>query len=158
MLKFTITILIIIGIVFHSAGYDKEKAKSFNQFFTSFTDDAVVKEMNKLCPKVMFKRMELGEEFMFLDIRTEGEKDIIGLTLENTVSLSMNEVFIEGNLAKLPSDKNIVVVCAKGGRAVAIAMALRQIGYKQIFVLGGGLTNLITNVKPKCVSCEKGAK
>ncbi len=93
---------------------------------------------------------------MFLDIRTEGEKKIIGLTFKNIVSVSMDKVFKEENLSKLPAETIIVVVCAEGARAVAIAMALRQIGFKHTFVLSGGINNLATNVKPKCVECEKG--
>ncbi len=146
-----ISLSLVCSIVFTSNGYDKELAKTFNTFFESFTDKEVGKALQKLCVKDFIKRNKLGEEFFILDIRTVAETKLIGVTLPNTLTAPMDKVFLEENLKKLPTDKNIVVVCAKGSRATATAMALRQIGFKKVYILSGGFAKLASTLCPTCV-------
>ena len=94
MNRLILSIIMVLSIIIQTTAYDKEKAAAFNKFFSAFTDEAVVKEMKSLCPKVLLKRMELGEEFLFLDIRTQREKDILGLNFKNTITVSMLTIII----------------------------------------------------------------
>ncbi len=149
MQKLLITLLAVFGIIVHTAAYDKEKAQFFNEFFKPFAGKDVSKQMQKITVEALMKRLELGEEFYFLDMRTEGETKIVRLGFENTLIIPMEKVFDETNLKKLPADKNIVVVCAKGSRATATAMALRQIGFTKTFILIGGISGLTASLCPK---------
>jgi rhodanese-related sulfurtransferase len=150
MKQLLLAALIISTVVTGVSSYDKDQAKFFNTFFSTFTDKEVGKEMKSLCPKDLIKRVKLGEEFFILDIRTEAETKFAGVTMKNTVTIPMHKVFEEKSLKQIPTDKNIVVVCAKGSRAVAIAMALRQIGFTRTYVLSGGIGKLATVLCPSC--------
>ncbi len=149
MNKLPITIFAFWGIICTATAYDNEKAQFFNEFFTPFTGKEVAKQMQNITAEALLKRLELGEEFFFLDIRTEAETKIVRLGFENTLLVPMDKVFNEANLEKIPGDKNIVVVCAKGSRATATAMALRQLGFKKTFILAGGISGLTASLCPK---------
>lgn len=150
MKQLLLAVLIVCSVVTNILSYDKDQAKFFNTFFSTFKDKEVGKEMKSLCPKDLIKRVKLGEEFFILDIRTEAETKFVGVTMKNSVTIPMHKVFEEKSLKQIPTDKNIVVVCAKGSRAVAVAMALRQIGFTKTYVLSGGLANLATVLCPNC--------
>lgn len=84
-----------------------------------------------------------------LDVRTEQESAIYGITLADSVSVPMKEVFTKETLDQLPTDRKIVVVCKGGHRATAVAMGLRQIGFKDVFILKGGFTAFAKYLTPK---------
>ncbi len=152
MKQLTITILVTISIIVQISAYDKEKAKSMQQFFKPFSGKNTSKAMQKITVESLLKRIELNEEFYFLDMRTEAEVNIVRLGFKNTLAVPMDKVFTEENLAKIPTDKNIVVVCAKGSRATATAMALRQIGFEKTYILVGGIAGLAGYLCPKKVN------
>jgi len=60
-------------------------------------------------------------------------------------------VFKPENLAQLPTDKKIVVVCKKGFRASIVAMSLRQIGYKEVYIVKGGIDAIANALSPKSI-------
>jgi len=84
-----------------------------------------------------------------LDVRTEQEAAIYGITLADSVSMPMKRVFTKDTLDQIPTDRKIVVVCKGGHRATAIAMGLRQIGFKDVFILKGGFAALAKFLAPK---------
>ncbi|MCK5686441.1 rhodanese-like domain-containing protein [bacterium] len=57
--------------------------------------------------------------------------------------------FTKQNLSKIPKDKKIIVICAYGGRSVAISISLRHIGFKNIYMLKGGIVELAKYMNPK---------
>ncbi len=151
MKKLIITALTVIGIIARISAYDKEMAKSMQEFFKPFSEKNTSKAMQKITTAALLKRIELDEKFFFLDMRTEAEVSIVRLGFENTLVVPMDKVFNEENLKKLPTDQNIVVICAKGSRATVTAMALRLIGFEKTYILVGGLAGLTDYLCPKKV-------
>ena len=78
-----------------------------------------------------------------LDVRTSGETAIVGMTLTNSAAIPMDQVFKPANLALIPTDRYVVVVCQGGVRAMAISTALRHAGFSNIYVLKGGAKELV---------------
>jgi len=82
-------------------------------------------------------------------VRTRQEQSIVGVTLPNTLSLPMNEVFRPENLAKIPTDKKVIVTCKSGVRCTVIGLALRNIGFENVYATKGGLMGLMKYLSPK---------
>lgn len=128
---------------------EKPTASFFQEYFASFTDKAVKKEMHLLCSSDFMERVSLGETFLILDIRTQKERNIIPSPFKSGISCSMNEVFTDENLKKIRSAKgDVIVLCKSGNRAIPITMALRQIGIENVYTLKGGLVGLLAKVGP----------
>jgi len=68
------------------------------------------------------------------------------------LSIPANKVFLKENLDRIPIDKTVVVVCKSGARATAIGTALRHIGFKNVYVLKGGIVALTKYVTPKSMN------
>lgn len=96
-----------------------------------------------------------NQEFFVLEVRTPAEQNFVGITFKNALHIPMNEVFKQANLAKLPKDKKIVVVCHSGTRAAPTTMALRMIGFENAVMLRGGISALAAAVTPKTMPLEK---
>ncbi len=148
MYKIIAISIFICFIITGTFGYDKEKAEYFNTFFSSFSDKVAGKKMQKITPEKMIKRISLGEEFTIIDIRTKAETDLVSVGFKNTLNIPMDQVFTKENLAKIPKDITIVILCKSGSRAVATAMALRQIGFDKTHILAGGIIALTTYLCP----------
>ena len=84
-----------------------------------------------------------------LDIRTRNEFGVLGITLPETLLIPANEVFHPENLDRIPEDRNVVVVCQSGTRAVAVGTGLRHIGFHNVYVLKGGIMALAKYLSPK---------
>jgi len=83
----------------------------------------------------LLKAVKAGEKMTVLDIRTPGETGIIGINLPDTLVISMDRLFTPENLGRIPTDRKVVVVCKSGHRATAIALALRHVGFDNVFIL-----------------------
>ncbi|NBC47405.1 MAG: hypothetical protein GVY22_05315 [Gammaproteobacteria bacterium] len=91
----------------------------------------------------MVEAIKNDEDLIFLDVRTRREQSVVGLTYPNSLSIPMNEVFKPENLARIPTDKRVVVTCQAGVRCTVIATTLRNIGFDNVFATKGGLAALI---------------
>lgn len=145
-------LLAIVGGVFLSmpaAAYDEALARTYEQFFSSFEEQQLPKALQMMPAEKVVEAIKKGENIVLMDVRTEQEQSIIGLTYENTLHLPMNEVFKPENLAKLPADRKIVVTCKSGVRCTVIAIGLRNIGFSNVFEMKGGLMALMKYLDPK---------
>ena len=86
---------------------------------------------------------------MAVDIRTPAETGIYSATLPGTLVIPIDELFTEVNLARIPTDKTVVVLCKSGTRAAAAGTALRHIGFDNVYVLKGGFKALAGYMGPK---------
>jgi rhodanese-related sulfurtransferase len=141
-------LILLIGFVSFSFGYDKDKAMDKEKFFSTFTDENVSSEMHLLCPSKLLKRVELGENFFFVDIRTKAEREILPLGFPNKLEVSFSDLFKEENLNKLPTNTTVVVVCESGVRAIAASFSLREIGFKNSYVMTHGVAKLAELLSP----------
>jgi len=129
--------------------YDESLAKTYEQFFASFEEEQVAKALHLLPPEKVVEAIKKGGNVVLLDVRTKKEQSIVGLTFADSLSLPMNEVFKPENLAKIPTDKKLIVTCKSGVRCTVIALALRNIGFDNAYAMKGGLTALMKYLSPK---------
>ena len=129
--------------------YDESLAKTYEQFFASFEEKQVAKALRLLPPEKVVAAIKKGDNVVLLDVRTKKEQSIVGLTFADSLSLPMNEVFKPENLAKIPTDKKLIVTCKSGVRCTVIALALRNIGFDNAYAMKGGLTALMKYLSPK---------
>lgn len=97
----------------------------------------------------MIEAIKKQEGVVLLDVRTKQEQSIIGLTYKTSLNLPMNEVFKPENLAKIPTDKKVIVTCQSGVRCTVIAMSLREIGFENVYAMKKGLAALMEYLSPK---------
>ena len=131
------------------ASYDEAKAQQYQELFAPFADANVPKALARIPPDKLMESIKAGEDLVLIDVRTVAENLLVGMTYKNAMLIPMNEIFKAENLARIPTDKKVVIVCHKGLRSELIAIALRDAGFKNVFSLKGGMLALITYVDPK---------
>jgi rhodanese-related sulfurtransferase len=136
--------LLLTGLVFGApaAAYDQSMADRFGQMFASVQGAKAGKGLHLIAPEQFVKEVRGGKQFVTVDIRTPGETRFFTGNLPGHLVIPLNELFKQDQLAKLPTDKPIVLLCHSGTRATAAATALRQTGFKETYVLKGGFKAL----------------
>lgn len=129
--------------------YDVDLAQGFAKMFEPVQGVTAGKALHLIKPDQLVKRLKKGEAIVALDIRTPAEFGIFGMTLPETLAIPINELFTPENLARIPTDKLVLVVCKAGTRATAAGTALRFIGFDNVYVLKGGIGALAGYVNPK---------
>jgi rhodanese-related sulfurtransferase len=129
--------------------YDQGLAKSYEQYFNSFSGKGTAKALQMMPTNKFVESLKKGEKMFIVDILTPGETGVYGFNLPNSKVISMNDIFRAGSLAKLPTNGKIVIVCKAGHRAVAVAIGLRHIGFKNVFVLKHGISDVAKYLSPK---------
>lgn len=101
-------------------------------------------DVRLMTTNALYEKMKSGEDLVILDVRNEDEYNdwkIEGKTVES-INVPyfdfLDEDQIEVNEQKLPKDKEIIVVCAKGGSSEMVAETLQERGYK-VYSLEGGM-------------------
>ena len=92
----------------------------------------MVKEMT---PAQFKARAETGGEQVLLDVREAWELAIARVA--EAVHIPMGEV--PARLTELDRDRDIVVLCRRGGRSAQVAGFLEQQGFENVWNLTGGI-------------------
>jgi rhodanese-related sulfurtransferase len=145
-------IFLLIGIFLFSwtaLAYDESLAKSYEQFFAFFEEKQGAKALPPLLPELVGEAIKKGEDIVPLHVRPKQELSVVGLTFRDSLSLPMNQVFKPENLAKIPTDKKVIVTCKSGVRCTVIALAVGNIGFDNTHATKGGLTAMIRYLRPK---------
>lgn len=129
--------------------YDAELAASYAQLFAPVQGAAAGKALHLLTPEKLMERIANGKEIVAIDVRTPDESRVYGVTLPGSLVIPIHTLFDPENLARIPTDKTVVIVCKSGTRATAAGTALRHIGFANVFVLKGGLQGMATYLDPK---------
>ena len=149
MNKLFMTVILFVFFVSPVFAYDKELAKNFEQYFSSFSVGGTGKAMQFISAKTLVEGQQKGDNLFILDVRTPGETGIYGFNMANSLAIPMDKVFKPENLKKIPTGLKVVVVCKAGTRAIAVATGLRNIGFKNVFVLKNGFAALANYHSPK---------
>ncbi|VFJ14974.1 MBL fold metallo-hydrolase [Candidatus Nitrosocosmicus franklandus] len=91
-------------------------------------------------PYELKKKMDDGDDFMILDVRTKQEHDMWSISYDkyrDSMLIPIDTLMSMESLKKLPKDKEIITYCAHGQRSSFAAMALSSMGYKVRTVEGG---------------------
>jgi rhodanese-related sulfurtransferase len=141
-----------------TAAYDHEEADGYAQMFSSVQGPKAGKHLHLIKPEQFVNEVRAGKEFVTVDIRTPGETRFFTGNLPGNLVIPLSELFKQEQLAKLPEDKPIVVMCKSGTRATAAATALRRIGFSETYVLKGGFKGLTGYLGPKEANQPLGPK
>ncbi|WP_299805047.1 rhodanese-like domain-containing protein [uncultured Shewanella sp.] len=138
----------LLGLSAHANAYDAKLANSYHKQFSQATGKTVGKDIGLISAEGFVKQLQAKSDVMAIDIRTPEERQVFGLAVKDQLNISLNELFTPENLAKIPTDKPVVIVCKSGARAMAAGTALRQLGYGNVKVLKGGFSKLSSYVGP----------
>jgi len=147
--KYILSAVALLSIAGASFGIDKELAQKYDKLFSQFTQEALAKSPCRVSPKAVVEMIKKGEPVVLLDIRTEAEQSIVGLTYKDSLNIPMDKLFKPENLAKIPKDKKVIIVCHSGARALVAAFALRSVGFENVYALKGGIAKLADYLTPK---------
>lgn len=86
-----------------------------------------------------------GKDHMLLDIREPQEVAICAI--DRSEHIPMNT--LPDNLARIPKDKPVVVMCHVGGRSWQVTQWLRAQGYENAVNLEGGIAAWSAAIDPK---------
>jgi rhodanese-related sulfurtransferase len=86
-----------------------------------------------------------GKQHMLLDIREQQEIEIC--KIDGSVHIPMNT--LPNNLARVPKDQPVVVMCHMGGRSWQVTQWLRAQGYENAVNLDGGISAWAADIDPK---------
>jgi len=139
----------LVGVSGTAWSYDQALAKSYAQLFEPVAGAKAGKALHLLTPADFVARVNAGEQIVTLDVRTPAEVRVFTSTLPEALAIPVNEVFKSENLARIPTDKPVVVICYSGTRAVVVGIALRHIGFDNVYVLKGGFRALAGYLDPK---------
>lgn len=86
---------------------------------------------------------EEGADFFLLDVREPHEVAIATL---GGVNIPLARV--AQSLTDIPRDRKVVVHCKLGGRSAKAVVALRQLGYDDVWNVAGGITAWSERIDP----------
>lgn len=156
LLKITL-VAIIIAIAGPAWSYDTAMAQSYAKLFAPVTGAGAGKALHLMTPNAFVKSVIEKEPLVVLDVRTPAETGIYSVTLPDTLIIPIDELFTEASLARIPTDKKVVVICLSGTRATAAGTALRHIGFNNVYVLKGGFKALTGYLGPKEANTQQNA-
>ena len=149
MKKIISSTVLVAALAVNSMAYDAAKAEQFNTFYSHMTQKACADSKLFIKGEDVMKMLREKKEFTLLDVRSKGEASIVAVSSKNGVHIPIKNLFEKANLDTLPTDKPIVVVCHSGTRATLAAIGLKQLGFKKVHVLKGGLVALADADTPK---------
>ena len=122
--------------------YDEELAKSYAELFSEVKGEKAGKYLHFVIPHKFVKDIKSGKEMVVIDVRTPSETELFSMTSEKNLKITANEIFQPENLKRIPTDKEVIVICKSGARATAIGTGLRHIGFDNVYILKGGFEDL----------------
>jgi rhodanese-related sulfurtransferase len=145
----TFLLAITVALATPAWSYDTAMAESYAKLFAPVKGAGAGKALHLMKPDAFLKKVKAKEPLVALDIRTPAEIGIFTSILPGSLTIPVNWLFTEANLARIPTDKAVVVLCKSGTRATAAGTALRHIGFENVYVLKGGFKALIAYMGPK---------
>ena len=100
-------------------------------------------------PAELKKKLDKQEDFVLLDVRGHGEHEATSIPVPQ-VKLIPQPVLTK-SLETLPNDKEIIVMCRRGGRAYQSSCILKGQGFKDVKFVEGSLTCWCGEIRGKPV-------
>jgi len=89
-------------------------------------------------PKEVKEKIDKKDDFLLLDVRTHDEAEHTSLEAPQTGLIPLH--VLNAHMDELPKEKEIVVLCRRGGRAYQATCALNGAGFKDVKFMEGSLT------------------
>ncbi len=151
----TLLLGLVLSLPVTTFAYDATLAERLHKDLTSQRDQKFLVEKScKVSAEDVLKSLANKENITLLDIRTQAEQDVVGLTHPNSLFIPLEKLMLKENLDRLPKDGKIVVICHSGNRAAFATSLLQAIGFDNLMFLNGGLIQLITQLTPKSVPLQ----
>ncbi|PVX49852.1 rhodanese-related sulfurtransferase [Balneicella halophila] len=132
MLKKVLTLIItLLPVLLFSQDVD-ENIKTGKQIVQENKD-----KVTQISAEQLHEMIESGENITILDVRTEKERMIGHINNSKWIPRGMLEFKVQEVLKD--ADADIVVYCKSGGRSLLSATTLKELGYKNVFILSGGI-------------------
>jgi glyoxylase-like metal-dependent hydrolase (beta-lactamase superfamily II)/rhodanese-related sulfurtransferase len=100
-----------------------------------------IEEPLEVGPETLKHKIDSGEEFVLLDVRTPWEYDAWSINYAGVepLLLPVQDLFSqpEAVLERIPLNKEVLIVCAHGNRSLFAAQILTSLGYRAKSVRGG---------------------
>ena len=125
-----------------AGAFDRDLADAYAQLFEPVKGAKAGKKLHLIKPEQFVKEVRSGKQYVTVDIRTPGETRFFTSNMPGNLVIPLSKLFKHEELAKLPKDKPIVVICKSGIQASAAVTGLRRIGFEESYVLNGGFTAL----------------
>ena len=148
MKKLILLVIMSIFLVNPAFSYDQDLAKSYEDYFQTFSEKGTGKALQMMTTKAFIEGLKYEEDLFVIDVRTPGETGVYGFTFENSIRVPMDMMFKQETLKQIPLTGKVVVVCKAGHRAMAISTGLRHIGFKNVFVLKNGIADIAGSLTP----------
>jgi len=100
--------------------------------------------MEQISPQELKARLDRKDPLVLLDVRQGWELQLC--RLPGALHIPMEEIGFRAE--ELNPEDEIVVFCHQGIRSAAVAEYLRQLGFKRVVNLAGGLTAWAMTVDP----------
>ena len=82
-------------------------------------------------------------DYTVIDVRTQDEFDLGHI--ESAINLDFYSDTFQNKILSLPKNEKIVLYCRTNNRSSKTATILKENGYKDIFVIRGGITEWVKN-------------
>ncbi|MCB1785323.1 MAG: rhodanese-like domain-containing protein [Chromatiaceae bacterium] len=148
-LKYIFLVVTSALLAMPAIAYDQGRADQYAQMFAQVQGAKAGKALHLINPDQFVEAVRRGQPYVTLDIRTPEETQFFTGNLPGHLAIPLAQLFDHEQLAKLPTDRPIVVMCLSGTRATAAATALRSIGFEDTYVLKGGFKGLVGYLGPK---------
>ncbi len=100
-----------------------------------------IEEPLEVGPETLKHKIDSGEEFVLLDVRTPWEYDAWSINYAGVepLLLPVQDLFSqpEAALERIPLNKEVLIVCAHGNRSLFATQILTSLGYRAKSVRGG---------------------
>lgn len=156
--KLATAALLALSLAAPAAAYDHALADTYAQLFAPVSGAKAGKLLHLVKPDQFVREVRSGKPYVVVDIRTPAETRFVTVNLPGHLTIPLAELFQSEQLDRLPEDRPIVVLCKSGARATAAMTGLRQIGFKNTYVLKGGLQGLTAYMGPKEANMPLGPK
>ena len=82
-------------------------------------------------------------DYTLIDVRTQDEFDLGHI--DSAINLDFYSETFQNEILSLPKNEKIVLYCRTNNRSSKTATILKENGYKDIFVIRGGITEWVKN-------------
>lgn len=148
MIKFIGATALTLSLSLSAFAYDADKAKDYEKFYANFTQKACANSQLFMKADDVMALIRQGNGYLILDVRTNAEAGVVAVSDKNSMQIELEHLFEAQNLDKIPTDVKVIAVCHSGTRGTIAAIGLKQLGFKNIYVLQGGLVALANATTP----------
>jgi rhodanese-related sulfurtransferase len=129
--------------------FDAAKATQLHHFYSKMNQKACADSKLFIKAEEVMGMIREGKPYLLLDVRTQGEASVLGLTDAHSALIPIERLFTPEALKTLPTDRPIIAICHSGTRGTMAAIGLKQLGFKNVHVLKGGMIALADADTPK---------